>query len=258
MAEMERNLLNLMDANLEGAFRGLSSHSSRGTVGTFGDITAVSTGIPISYFNRAFVFQQPASKDLNRAVEWMQTQPDPFFVTVTDRVLTAADPLSDRWELEPAGNPEPGMVLPSLDRIPDKSPSVDIRAVTDPEDIDEIAELTVQNTDMPIDTARQIVPRSMMADDTFVPLIARADDRPVGRGLLFLEDGVAGVYNVGVIEAYRRRGIGEAITWEILRAGREAEADVGVLQASEMGYSLYERMGFETIVEYHHFRPRDT
>lgn len=254
---MERNLLAALNANLEGAFRGLMAHEAGGAVASFGDITAVSTGIPIPYFNRVFVFDRPASGVLNRAVEWMHTQPDPFLVTVVDSALDSTDRLSDRWDLEPTGNPEPGMVLSSLDSIIDHSPSVDIRAVSDPEEIDEIAELTVQNTDMAVDIARLIVPRSMVAADAFVPMIARVDGQPVGRGLLFFEDGVAGVYNVGVIEDYRRQGIGEAITWEILRAGREVGADIGVLQASEMGYSLYDRMGFETIVEYHHFAPAE-
>lgn len=254
---MERNLLAVLHANLEGAFRGLMAHVPGGAVASFGDITAVSTGIPIPYFNRVFVFDRPASADLDLAVEWMHTQPDPFLVTVVDSALDSADRPSDGWALEPIGNPEPGMVLSSLDSTLDNHPPFEIRAVSDPGEIDEIAELTVQNTDMPIDTARLIVPRSMMTDDAFVPMIARVDGRPVGRGLLFLEDDVAGVYNVGVLEAYRRQGIGEAITWEILQAGREAGAEIGVLQSSEMGYPLYERMGFEPIVDYHHFAPEE-
>lgn len=256
--EMDRHLTAASHAKLVGAFRGLMGHGPGGTVASFGDITAVSTGIPSSYFNRVFVFERPAPGELNRAVEWMHTQPDPFLLTVVDSALDSTDVLSDGWDLEPAMNPEPGMVLAALDSLPVRSPSVDIRAARDAEEIDEIAELTVQNTDMASDTARQIVPRSMMTDDAFVPMIARVDGRPVGRGLLFLEDDVAGVYNVGVIEAYRRRGIGEAISWEVIRTGRKAGADVSVLQASEMGHPLYERMGFETIVEYHHFRTHRT
>lgn len=255
--EMDRDLTAASNANLVGAFRGLMAHGPRGTVASFGDITAVSTGIPIPYFNRVFVFERPAPGELNRAVEWMLTQPEPFLLTVVDSALDSTDFLSDGWDLETAMNPEPGMVLSALDSIPDRSPSVDIRAVSDDEEIAEIAELTVQNTDMAIDTARQIVPRSMIPDDTFVPMIARVNGRPVGRGLLYLEDDVAGVYNVGVIEAHRRRGIGEAISWETIRTGRKAGADVSVLQASEMGFPLYERMGFETIVEYHHFRAHE-
>lgn len=66
---------------------------------------------------------------------------------------------------------------------------------------------------------------------------------------------MAGVYSVGVVEAFRRRGIGEAMTRAVLRAGREAGCRVAVLQSSEMGRPLYERMGFETVVTYHHFEP---
>ena len=43
------------------------------------------------------------------------------------------------------------------------------------------------------------------------------------------------------------------MTREVLRAGREAGCQVGVLHSSEMGYPLYERMGFETVVTYQQF-----
>ena len=43
----------------------------------------------------------------------------------------------------------------------------------------------------------------------------------------------------------------------VLRAGRDAGAEVGVLQSTEMTHSVYERMGFETIVEYHPFHPAE-
>jgi ribosomal protein S18 acetylase RimI-like enzyme len=74
-------------------------------------------------------------------------------------------------------------------------------------------------------------------------------------GLLVQSGHVAGVYTIGVVEEFRRRGIGEAMTWEVLRTGRDAGCRVGVLQSSEMGYPLYERMGFGTVVTYHHFEP---
>lgn len=33
---------------------------------------------------------------------------------------------------------------------------------------------------------------------------------------------MAGVYTIGVVEEFRRQGIGEAMNWAVLRAGREA------------------------------------
>ncbi|MFC7192206.1 GNAT family N-acetyltransferase [Halocatena marina] len=81
------------------------------------------------------------------------------------------------------------------------------------------------------------------------------DGRPAATGLLIQSGHVAGVYSIGVVEEFRRRGIGKAMSWEVLRAGREAGCQVGVLQSSEMGSPLYEKMGFETTVTYHHFEP---
>jgi predicted acetyltransferase len=68
---------------------------------------------------------------------------------------------------------------------------------------------------------------------------------------------VAGVYSIGVVEEFRRRGIGDAMSRAVLRAGHEAGCQVGVLQLSEMGYPLYEQLGFETVVTYHQFEPAD-
>ena len=58
------------------------------------------------------------------------------------------------------------------------------------------------------------------------------------------------MYTIAVREAFRRRGIGELLTWETLRAGRDLGCEVGVLQASEMGKPIYARMGFEETVRY--------
>ena len=72
---------------------------------------------------------------------------------------------------------------------------------------------------------------------------------------MFRTGDTAGVYSIGVVEGYRRRGIGRAMTLAVLRLGRDAGCRIGVLQSSEMGYPLYEAMGFESVETYHHFEP---
>ena len=66
---------------------------------------------------------------------------------------------------------------------------------------------------------------------------------------------VAGVYAIAVLERYRRRGLGGAISRAVLAAGREHGCEIGVLQASPMGRPVYEQMGSETVTRYHHFLP---
>ena len=85
--------------------------------------------------------------------------------------------------------------------------------------------------------------------------LALGEGRDIREALRFANGAVAGVYTIGVVEEYRRQGLGEAMTGAVLRAGRDAGCQVGVLQSSEMGYPLYRSMGFETVVTYHHFEP---
>mgnify|MGYP003261998098 FL=1 len=77
--------------------------------------------------------------------------------------------------------------------------------------------------------------------------VAFAGDVPVAGGELFVSGGgnIAGLHMICTREAFRRRGVGGAVTETLLRAGQAAGASLAVLQASEEGEPVYERIGFE-------------
>ena len=75
--------------------------------------------------------------------------------------------------------------------------------------------------------------------------IGLVNGRPVGTSVALVSDGVVGVHLVSVIPAMRRRGFGEALTWQATLAARAP----ATLQASEQGGPVYERMGFVTALE---------
>ncbi len=75
--------------------------------------------------------------------------------------------------------------------------------------------------------------------------LAWQDDVPVATATLVLGAGVAGIYNVTTLEAFRGRGIGTAITLTALAAARAAGYRIGILHSSTAGLSVYRKLGFQ-------------
>jgi ribosomal protein S18 acetylase RimI-like enzyme len=82
-------------------------------------------------------------------------------------------------------------------------------------------------------------------DAAWVRWVAMEDGRPVASSGLMLAGGLAGVYNVATAPQARRRGIGAALTAVAIAEGRDRGYEVAALGASELGYGVYRRMGFE-------------
>jgi GNAT superfamily N-acetyltransferase len=98
------------------------------------------------------------------------------------------------------------------------------------------------------------LPRSFATDPDVRVFTARLDGRPVGTSIAIRTGEIAGLYGVGTLPDARRRGIGTAASWAAVSAGRRWGCDPIVLQATELGLPIYERMGFRTVVRYITFR----
>jgi len=79
----------------------------------------------------------------------------------------------------------------------------------------------------------------------FRTYLALLNDEPVATSQLFTSAGVAGIYNVTCIPEARGQGIGSAVVMAPLLEARRMGYGVGILQASELGYGAYRRLGFE-------------
>jgi GNAT superfamily N-acetyltransferase len=77
--------------------------------------------------------------------------------------------------------------------------------------------------------------------------IAEVDGQPAACSSVCIKDGVAGVYCVATIERFRGKGLGGAVTRAAMRYAHERGIRHALLHASEMGVSVYKRIGFEEI-----------
>ena len=104
---------------------------------------------------------------------------------------------------------------------------------------------------LPTGLARMFSPESQGADmspGARVQFFAiRRRDRLVATSLLFLADGLAGIYCVSTLPDERGKGLGAHATAEALRAAQRQGYRVGVLQSSAEGHSVYRGLGFSDV-----------
>jgi GNAT superfamily N-acetyltransferase len=78
-------------------------------------------------------------------------------------------------------------------------------------------------------------------------VVARLDGEVVGTALVVIDGPIAGIYNVGVRESARGRGIGRAVTAEVARIARATGCGLAILEASAIGAPVYRRLGFREV-----------
>ena len=254
---MTRDLVTDANRNLRTCFLRLADDVPGGETRQFGPLTGASTGLPLPIYNRVFVFDSPPWEELAAAVAWLVDRAVPSAVTVTESVVDTVEELAadiglSRMEEIPL--PVPGMAMPSLDEIPPSESAATITEATTVEELDPFVAVAAAVFETPPEVAEQVYRAAVTADEARL-FLGTVNDRPAASGVLIRSGDVAGVYTIAVKEAFRRQGIGEAMSWRVLRAGRAAGCQVGVLQSSEMAAPLYEGMGFETVVNYYHFAP---
>ena len=97
---------------------------------------------------------------------------------------------------------------------------------------------------------------ALLAPDT--PLwfyVGYLGGQPVATAELTVGGGVAGLYNISTIEAYRRRGIGTALTLQPLLDARGSGFRTGVLQAAAAGVGVYTRIAFKRFGDITEYKP---
>ena len=213
-----------------------------------GSFAPVGTRLPFALFNGSVVVDVAPPQQLEQAIDWVDDHGLPHRVWIDEASAPGLGEVPHKKGFVRDERPYPGMVLHPVVDPPRPSAGVAVAQVSE-SDLDEYLGVTIE-TGIPGDAARLLFSASFAADPDVQLLIGSLDGRPVGTSVAIRSGDVSGVYAVGTLPAARRRGVGTALTWAAVEAGRAWGCDTIVLQASEMGFPIYAAMGFRTVVEY--------
>lgn len=97
-----------------------------------------------------------------------------------------------------------------------------------------------------------------LANPQAVAMVLYERGQPAAGGMYYRIDDVIEVLHIGTRPSFRRRGYGRMVTTALTIDGFEKGAHIASLQAEPMGYSTYQRIGYQTISNYHaYIRPAD-
>ena len=151
----------------------------------------------------------------------------------------------------------------ALSKLPRELPSVpglEVRRVAQAGELEAFAELSAGNWTPPdrdvIGFYRLAAPALLDPDSPQWLYVGYLNGKPVATAEATVAGGVAGLYNISTMRAYRGRGIGSTMTWRPLRDALALGCDLGVLQAAPAGVSIYRSLGFEAFGSITEFKPR--
>ena len=245
-------LLRAMEANLAEHASHLHRHRPGMTVDEPGDLVVADSGLTDDTFN-IISYARFAPADADRRI-----------ASTVDALARTGRPYS--WWVGPASTPadlsarlssaglsvserEPAMVAELRD-VERAAATV----VSDAAGLAAFAAVVAANWDPPAPTVLEFFTRATpwaLAPDCPSRYLLRYEDGvPVAAAEVCFAAGVAGIYNVCTLTAWRERGHATHLMRAAMSLARENGFDRAVLQASEDGARVYARLGFEPVGDF--------
>lgn len=226
-------------------------------------LAVVSTRLSFLLFNQIIVEDAAATPAaLAARVGLMRDRGSPFVVNLRvgadDRFVVllhelGLEPLSERpWM--------PGMAVHPVPTEPSSEMPKNhvIRQVADRSGLEDHIRTASAGFEMPEELLRAAVVMELIGRAGTAIYVGYTDGEPVTTGAGIRSGRTIGVYNISTLASARGRGYGAAMTRRVAADGAAGGCDVAILQSSEMGYPIYERLGYRTVVEYMGYVERRT
>lgn len=221
-------------------------------------VAAFYTGVPAPNFNGLVVERDDADPGIaEQMLDEIAATGVPYDVSVRSDDYVAFVELARSRHLS-TRQTVPLMVLESAGRVIDQAlpEGLSVRELG-PEEADVHIAITAAAFEMPIEIGRQLLPPEVWELGGSRAYLGEVDGRPVATAVGMTTGDVVGIFNVGTLEDARGRGFGRALTVRAIADGVANGAQWAYLQSSAAGYSIYRRLGFETVEEWSQYRPAE-
>jgi GNAT superfamily N-acetyltransferase len=218
------------------------------------DLVLYSANLPLPRFNGVVVLGAEAHRDTAAAwLEELASRELPYAILARPMAALWVDRLAVDKGLTTVEH-EPFMCHVRPGDVADSAPGSGPDGFTidplDPSDSEQVAagaHLLAEGFEAPLGLLDPLVAPELLTLRGMTAYIGRVGGRPCATGFGAVGDGHVGVFNIATPQPHRRRGLGRAVTARVIADGVAAGAHTAYLQASPMGYGLYEQMGFQTV-----------
>ena len=251
---IDKHKQNLLDYNYVAAMGLLASKS---IIGEFLDT------FKYSIFNRGgqdkqfniFFIKEPTSKPqkiLETGEDYFKERHLPFRFSfapgIEEEFLSA---LTERGYKEDSSDP-----VMTLMNLPDNNAyqnDLDIRQVSTSEELADFQRVVEISYSLPEGAGPFVITDKVLLMPEVEMYVGYVDNHPACVSMIYQTGDLGGIYYVGTLGEFRKRGLGKAITTHAAMSAKNRGCTFVGLQASKMGRPVYERLGFDNPYNYRNF-----
>jgi GNAT superfamily N-acetyltransferase len=249
-ADTSRHALALRaEANLCAAIRVWASAAEGGDVLDDRGVVGLRVNAPLRAFNQA-VLTEPgtAAKDYALAARWLSGRPR-IRIRLREELAEGLGNAVTAAGMEPRGG-IPSLALAALSTVHALEVEDTVIRRVDESNLRDHVAIVTEAFDWEDDVLATVFTPRLVHDASWRAYVAYAGREPVATAQLVVSGGVGGLYYVGTREAWRGKGLGEAVTRHAVGDAASLGCDAATLQASPFGYPVYRRIGFEDVAYY--------
>jgi ribosomal protein S18 acetylase RimI-like enzyme len=201
--------------------------------------------VPIRVFNGVIVESQPCS-GVAESIREVEERGVPCGVQLRATRHRDVEAEAERLGFT-ARIPMPGMAVSAEELADARAPGLEISRAADEKGLADAARVAAAGSGAPLALMRPLYAPAFLRLAGSAVYVGRVDGETVTTAIGYQTGTDVAIFSVGTPPEHRRRGYGGAITAHAARAAFENGADLAWLQTSEIGESVYRRLGFRHV-----------